>query len=66
MNHLESESTVEEFNRSHGGDQDCVLVAKLRATGLTTDQIAKAIVAIEDTCPQCWNGNSGCQCWNDE
>jgi hypothetical protein len=38
---------------------------KLRASGLTEEQIVQVCEALDDTCHHCWNADASCQCWND-
>ncbi len=41
-------------------------VKKLRKGGLRDEHIIVVIDALDDTCKHCFDGESGCQCLNDE
>lgn len=41
-------------------------VKKLRDGGLDDQQIIVVIEALDNTCRRCFDGDGGCQCWNDE
>jgi len=45
-----------------------LFVRKLRgiSIALTDEQIMFVLMAIDETCTHCWDGDSNCQCWNDE
>lgn len=43
-----------------------VLDKKLEEKGFEASQIIDIKEVIGDTCHYCWDGDSRCQCWNDE
>jgi hypothetical protein len=64
---MNAEQAIKDWNNNYGySDDDIELIKKMRSGGLTDEQIAIALNAIEDTCPHCWDAEKGCQCWNDE
>ena len=56
------------FNYEHGDikSRDTLLIQKFKKDGFNEIEIAKIVNAIESTCKHCYDGESGCQCWNDE
>ena len=62
----EVRKTILEFNNSHAFRTHSFLESKLRAIGLTSEQIAGVFDAIDGTCHDCWDSYRGCQCSNDE
>lgn len=58
---------INEFN-NHYGDMgsDCLFVKTLRDGGLNNEQIAIVINAVDNTCQECWNRESGCACNDDD
>jgi len=44
---------------------DNLFITKLRAGGLTNEQIERVIDALDCTCAHCFDGDADCQCWND-
>jgi len=44
----------------------CLLVEKLRAEFFNDEAVVSILEIINSTCSQCWDGDSSCQCWNDE
>lgn len=57
------------FNYQHGYSptHDVLLVARLRAAGLSDEHIAAALEAVESTCKYCWNREAvRCSCMNDD
>ena len=58
---------INEFNHHYGDmGSDCLFVKILRDGGLDNEQIAIVINAVDSTCRECWNQESGCQCNNDD
>ena len=57
---------VKDFCQSVSYNDENLFVRKLRSGGLSDEQIAIVIKAIESTCRKCWDGESGCKCWKDE
>ena len=57
---------VKEFCQDESHTDENLFVRKLRAGGLSDEQIVVVIEAMESTCNECWNSRRGCQCWNDE
>ena len=62
-----AKETIEKFcSGAWHSSHENLFVSKLRAGGLSDEQIAVVIEAMETTCNDCWDSESGCQCWNDE
>jgi hypothetical protein len=57
---------LDEFFMGYFPEREPQLMSELRDRGFSTKQIIEIIKVIDDTCKHCWNGPSGCQCWNDE
>lgn len=46
--------------------RDSLFVERLRVLGLDDQQISSVTHCINETCNECWDAESNCQCWNDE
>lgn len=69
---------VDEFRASHcdegllgvergRGTSYCLFIAKLEHSGLLNHlAIAMVIEALESTCTECFNAESGCQCYKEQ
>lgn len=47
-------------------DQPTLFERLLTERGLTAEQVAIVLQALEEVCDKCRNGDINCQCWNDE
>lgn len=55
------------YQRGYSPTHDVLLVAKLRAAGLSEEHVAAALAAVESTCKHCWNAEAAtCCCMRDE
>ena len=65
---MNAKDKVKEFCYEVSGavDRDNLFVKKLRSGGLKDEQIVIVIDALDKTCHHCFDGDMGCQCWNDE
>jgi len=52
--------------RSAGQPTESLLAKRLKAALLTDDQVAVVLKILDDTCSYCQDGDSDCQCWNEE
>lgn len=58
--------TLTEFIREYGSfERPPQIVREMRSRGFSDEDIDRVITIITDTCHHCWDGDSGCQCWND-
>lgn len=42
------------------------LVTKFLVKGYSSGQVTEILEIVMNTCHECWEAPSGCQCWNDE
>jgi hypothetical protein len=54
------------WNNIHSYSDNSEFVDKLAKIGLTKTQTLAVLNAIDNTCNNCWDADSGCQCWRDE
>ena len=53
------------WSRRHGYSDEILFIKQLREC-LSDKQIVAVLKVIDETCPHCWDGPSGCQCWNND
>lgn len=59
---------IGEFNEHYGHrkDKDVLFVSRLRSSGMSEEQIAEVILAMDDLCKHCFGADSGCHCTNED
>jgi hypothetical protein len=63
---MNANERVKEFCQGVSYTNENLFVRKLRAGGLSDEQIVVVIEAMGSTCNGCWDDERGCQCRNDE
>jgi hypothetical protein len=58
---------VDFINPRTGKINDCLLfIRRLKKAGFTEEQVLKIVTELEKICPECFDSDCGCPCWNDE
>lgn len=58
--------TIRHWNSERCGRDESLFTRLLRFDGLTPDQVARVLNALDETCPACRNNYRPCHCANDE
>ena len=63
---MNADERIAKFCQEKSYTDENLFVHKLRINGLSDEQIAIVLDAIQSTCNVCWNSGTNCRCWNDE
>jgi len=61
---IKATKTIDRFKLLCDSDHP-LLIDRLEKQGFSQREIATIIDIIDGLCPYCWDGENGCQCWNE-
>lgn len=56
---------IKEWSKDLSGSDEVLFVKRLRDF-LSDHEIVLVLNVLDGICKECWDSDSGCQCWNDE